>query len=125
MKDFLRLFPKKILDNITASWEIPKKEAEYEPFPDQISEITKEIFKSMGIPQLYKHQAESIRFAYNGKNIAIVTGTGSGKSLCYQIPVLDSIVSNNKNTSLMLFPTKALSVDQLNNFQQFLVLIKK
>ncbi|MCJ7647170.1 MAG: DEAD/DEAH box helicase, partial [Candidatus Lokiarchaeota archaeon] len=120
MKDFLHLFPKNIQENITASWDISKKEAKYEPFPDQISEKIKGIFISLGITQLYKHQAESIRFTYLGKNVTIVTGTSSGKSLCYQIPVLDSIVGNNKNTSLMLFPTKALSVDQFINFQKIL-----
>ena len=125
MKDFIHLFPKVIQENISASWNVSEKEAKYEPFPDQISEITKGIFKSLGITQLYKHQAESVRYSYSGKNIAIVTGTGSGKSLCYQIPVLDSLVSDRKKTSLMVFPTKALSVDQFNNFQKILALLNK
>jgi DEAD/DEAH box helicase domain-containing protein len=118
MKDFNILFPNFIKENITSTWVNPKKEAVYTPFPKCITIKTQEIFNSLGIENLYKHQTQSINKLYSGKNVAIVTGTGSGKSLCYQIPLLDSYIRNPLNTSLLLFPTKALSSDQFSKLNQ-------
>jgi DEAD/DEAH box helicase domain-containing protein len=63
--------------------------------------------------QLYSHQTEAINHLKNGENVVITTGTGSGKTLCYNIPVFDEIVKDPRITALYLFPTKALSRDQL------------
>ncbi|NNE95759.1 MAG: DEAD/DEAH box helicase, partial [Acidimicrobiales bacterium] len=63
---------------------------------------------------LWKHQAEAINLIRHGESVAIATGTASGKSLCYQLPIAESIVSGLRaSTSLLLFPTKALAQDQL------------
>jgi DEAD/DEAH box helicase domain-containing protein len=62
--------------------------------------------------RLWRHQAEAINAIRNGHNTVIVTSTASGKSLCYNLPILDSILHDEKTTALYVFPTKALSRDQ-------------
>jgi DEAD/DEAH box helicase domain-containing protein len=70
--------------------------------------------------RLWRHQAEAINSIRNGNNTVIVTSTASGKSLCYNLPVLDSILSNEKTTALYIFPTKALARDQYLNLKKVL-----
>ncbi len=62
--------------------------------------------------RLWRHQAEAINSIRKGNNTVIVTSTASGKSLCYNLPVLDALLNNEKTTALYLFPTKALARDQ-------------
>jgi len=64
---------------------------------------------------LYKHQADALNAIQEGKNVLIITGTSSGKSLCYQLPVLNEILQHNSSTALFLFPTNALAEDQLKS----------
>jgi len=63
--------------------------------------------------RLYSHQAEAINYLKSGNHVVITSGTGSGKTLCYNIPVFDAIARDVRTTALYLFPTKALSRDQL------------
>jgi len=79
------------------------------PLPSQI----KQCLADLGITNLYRHQAKAIDLVHQGKNVIVVTGTASGKSLCYNVPALEAISENAKNTALYLFPTKALAQDQL------------
>lgn len=117
--------PKSIQENITSSWKNEKKNAIFTSFPVEIPANIKLIYKNLGINHLYKHQADSIRKIFNGKNVVISTGTASGKSICYQLPIINSIYQNKNNTALMLFPTKALSMDQYKHLQiQISALIK-
>jgi DEAD/DEAH box helicase domain-containing protein len=74
--------------------------------------ITKSL-DELGIDRLFSHQAEAITQILQGKNVLIVTGTASGKSLCYQIPLLQTFLETGSSTALLLFPTKALTYDQL------------
>jgi len=67
-----------------------------------------------GIKRLFTHQAEAIEAAGRGENLIVVTPTASGKTLCYNIPVLNSLLENPHSRAMYLFPTKALSQDQLN-----------
>ncbi len=69
--------------------------------------------KELGLKELYTHQAKAIKLIREGKNVIIVTGTASGKSLCYNIPVIESFHRNKKARALYVFPTKALAQDQL------------
>ena len=62
---------------------------------------------------LFAHQVESWNKVKSGKNVVISTGTSSGKSLCFYLPILEEIIRENNSTSLLLFPTKALTSDQL------------
>ena len=115
MNDYLEIFPKFIQENITFSWVNEKRDAKFVSFPEEIPKIIQSVYRNLGINHLYKHQADSIQHTFTGKNVVIATGTASGKSLCYQLPILNSIAQNNNNTSLLLFPTKALSADQYKN----------
>ncbi len=73
------------------------------------------------LPQtgLYRHQAEAIDLIRKGTSVVVATGTASGKSLCFQIPIAESVVTGLRaGTSLLLYPTKALAQDQLRSFNQ-------
>ena len=66
-----------------------------------------------GFGQLYSHQAAAAEAVHAGKNVVIVTPTASGKTLCYNLPVLDAVLADSDTRALYLFPTKALAQDQL------------
>ena len=72
-----------------------------------------------GINRLYAHQAAALDAVRNGNNIVVVTPTASGKTLCYNLPVLTELVTNQKARALYLFPTKALTQDQLVSIDDF------
>ena len=71
-----------------------------------------------GLLPLYTHQAEAVNSARNGKNIMVSTSSASGKTLCYNIPVLEAILTEPRSCALYLFPTKALAQDQLRGLQE-------
>lgn len=73
--------------------------------------------RSRGIGRLYSHQAEAIDRIRAGENVLVVTGTASGKSLCYVVPILEMLLSDPEAKALLLFPTKALSQDQFKGFR--------
>ncbi|MHC1771176.1 MAG: DEAD/DEAH box helicase [Flexilinea sp.] len=100
------------LGEIAYSCTIPEKEAVYVPIPGFIPDSITEHLSRQNIRFLYKHQSDALEAITNGKNIILSTGTSSGKSLCYQIPILDSLLSDPKSTALLIFPTKALTQDQ-------------
>ena len=94
-------------------WQIlPGKASRLVPYPAGIHPTLKEALKARGINSLYSHQSSSFRRLKEGKNVVVVTGTASGKTLCYNLPILDCLLNNKKATALYLFPTKALSQDQ-------------
>jgi DEAD/DEAH box helicase domain-containing protein len=70
----------------------------------------------LGIKQLYAHQVKALQMIEKGENVVLSTGTASGKTLCYQIPILEKYNNNGLSTALLLYPTKALTNDQLNSF---------
>ena len=78
-----------------------------------LSEPILAALRSLGISSLYAHQAAAIDRVAEGKNVAIVTSTASGKTICYNIPVLEALLADKDSTALYLFPTKALAQDQL------------
>ncbi|HEX3045435.1 MAG TPA: DEAD/DEAH box helicase, partial [Bacillota bacterium] len=93
--------------------EIAGREAVYETVnPPLPPELTRLLLKR-GIEKLYSHQAQAIMELRNGHHSVVVTGTASGKSLCYLIPVLESYLSDQRTRALFLYPTKALAQDQL------------
>jgi DEAD/DEAH box helicase domain-containing protein len=99
--------------------EIPAKNAAYgEPAKPLLPQIKKILLKQ-GIESLYSHQASGIDAVRSGKNIMVVTGTASGKTLCYNIPVLESALKDLEMTALYLFPTKALAQDQLRRLLDY------
>jgi DEAD/DEAH box helicase domain-containing protein len=70
-----------------------------------------------GIERLYTHQAQAIDRAREGKDVLVVTGTASGKSLCYVVPIVETLLADRRATALLLFPTKALCQDQFQGFR--------
>jgi DEAD/DEAH box helicase domain-containing protein len=100
--------------NIRHCEHIPARPAHYLPFPESLHEDLRRVMNQRGIEQLYSHQAEAIRLTQAGKNVVVVTPTASGKTLCYNLPVVDRLIENPQSRALYLFPTKALSQDQLN-----------
>ncbi len=113
----------KFMANVTA-WEVlPRKEAAYAEFPSALNEKLVNALKQHGIRQLYTHQADAIAHALAGENTVIVTPTASGKTLCYNAPVLNDIIETKEARALYLFPTKALSQDQLNELHSLIELV--
>ncbi len=76
---------------------------------------------SQGIADLYTHQASAIDLLHAGTDVVVATGTASGKSLCYQLPIVDAAIRNAADTALLIFPTKALAQDQLRSLRSWLV----
>ncbi len=90
------------------------------PLPDWIHPDLMKQLNNKGIFNLYEHQARAIQWTIEGKNVVLSTGTASGKSLCYQLPILDRVLKDDFSTSLLIFPTKALTYDQLNSFRELI-----
>jgi DEAD/DEAH box helicase domain-containing protein len=97
---------------VTAMQRLPAVEAEYGDWPALAPRVI-EAYAIRGITRPYSHQAEAIAHALNGRNVVTITPTASGKTLCYNVPVLSEIVGNPGARALYLFPTKALAQDQL------------
>ncbi|XP_021731008.1 uncharacterized protein LOC110697909 isoform X2 [Chenopodium quinoa] len=95
--------------------EITARVAVCTDIPDELSENAKSALRTLEITKLYSHQAESIKASLCGKNVVVATMTSSGKSLCYNIPILEALSQNWLSCALYLFPTKALAQDQLRS----------
>jgi len=101
---------------INASIKILKREknqGKFKDFPEKLDNKIIEIYKKKGIEYLYSHQAEAIEKVLENKNIVVSTPTSSGKTLIYNILTLNSLIKDPSSRFLYLFPTKALSQDQL------------
>jgi DEAD/DEAH box helicase domain-containing protein len=103
-----------LLANITHWQKIPAREAQFADFPAEINPELIQVLHHRGIHRLYTHQAAAIAAVLDHKNVVVVTPTASGKTLCYNVPVLNSLIDNPETRALYLFPTKALSQDQLD-----------
>jgi DEAD/DEAH box helicase domain-containing protein len=99
-------------DSITAIKHIPAQEGRYREYPPEVHPALDKAFKEKGFTKLYTHQQLSYELLKEGKNIVVVTPTASGKTLCYNLPVLDSVLKTPSARAIYLFPTKALSQDQ-------------
>src|SRR5438477_4384524 len=103
--------------HITAVRRLEAAAARYAPFPDGLDARLTRVLASRGIGQLYTHQAEAIDHALAGRNVVVITPTASGKTLCYNAPVMNAILQDPSSRALYLFPTKALAQDQLAELQ--------
>ena len=104
-------------ETVTAVEHTPAREAQYVPLPDWVRPELAEVYRAKGVVQLYSHQAEAAERIRRGKNTVVVTPTASGKTLCYNLPILNAILENPDTRALYLFPTKALAQDQLAELQ--------
>ncbi|MCU1385673.1 MAG: cshA [Acidobacteria bacterium] len=103
--------------HVTAVRRLPAVAAQLAPFPAALDPRLTRALASRGVEQLYTHQAEAIEHALAGRHTVVITPTASGKTLCYNAPVLDAILKDPSSRALYLFPTKALAQDQLAELQ--------
>ncbi len=99
----------------------PAREARNAPFPDELNPKVRAALEARGVQELYEHQAEAWVAAARGAHVAVVTGTASGKSLAFNLPVLDALAAEPKRRAIYLYPTKALAQDQLRSLQELKV----
>lgn len=104
--------------NIVDWRTIPARAAVVEPIPTDLHPGLSGALKAQGIQSLYTHQVEAWRLAHQGLNYVVQTGTASGKSLCYNLPVLQELIRDEDACALYLFPTKALAQDQLSKLRE-------
>jgi DEAD/DEAH box helicase domain-containing protein len=83
-----------------------------------LSEQLRDVLKKKGIELFYSHQVEAINLIRKGENVVVMTPTASGKSLIYNIPVIESIIENPEHKALYIFPLKGLEQDQVKNFNE-------
>jgi len=96
-------------------WQtMPPEPAKYAAYPELLDSRLVKVMQGRGAEQLYSHQAESVLLAAAGQSFVVPTPTASGKTLCYNLPVLNTILNNSQARALYLFPTKALSQDQMH-----------
>jgi DEAD/DEAH box helicase domain-containing protein len=121
LKDFLEtLKSDPTFSNNIAFWGLRRKhEAQYTSVPDEVHPLLREYLDRQNIGRLFTHQAEVFRAVKSGKDVVITTPTASGKSLAYNLPVLDELIRDQDAKALYLFPTKALSQDQIKGLGDF------
>jgi DEAD/DEAH box helicase domain-containing protein len=107
-------------ENIVTWRTLPPRPAQTDPFPDDLPAPLREALASLGISSLYSHQHQAWTHTRAGKNVVLATGTASGKTLAYNLPVLAALLENPEARALYLFPTKALTQDQYSNLQGLL-----
>src|SRR6187455_2762442 len=90
----------------------PAREPTLEPLPDDLDPRVSSALVATGVTALYRHQVEAWEAARRGENVVVTTGTASGKSLAFNMPVLDAIARDPKARAIYLYPTKALAQDQ-------------
>jgi DEAD/DEAH box helicase domain-containing protein len=109
------------------AWErVPARPGQYAPFPAALDMRLRDVLRARGIDQLYTHQAAAIDGVLRGEHVGVVTSTASGKTLCYNLPVLNTLLRDphatrgGAATALYLFPTKALANDQLTALSELI-----
>jgi DEAD/DEAH box helicase domain-containing protein len=108
-------------DRIVANTSLPARAARPAATQPSLSPLVTERLRARGVDTLWSHQAEAVEALRARRNIVIATGTASGKSLCYQLPIVNAAVAGSRDTTLLVFPTKALAQDQLRSFREWLV----
>jgi DEAD/DEAH box helicase domain-containing protein len=103
-----------IASNVAAWRTFPPRPARFAPFPDDLHPALVDALRARGVHALYTHQAAAWQCVQAGQHLVVVTGTASGKTLCYNLPVLDCLLRHPQARALYLFPTKALAQDQLS-----------
>lgn len=119
LADKLRQDPM-FMENVVR-WEVmPARPAQYAPYPQGLDARLLPVLQKRGVHQLYSHQASAIGEVMRGRDVVVVTPTASGKTMCYNLPVLSSILNNEDARALYLFPTKALSADQVSELYELI-----
>ena len=108
------------MENVTAWERLPTREARYADFPEGLNPRLTSALRARGTAPLFTHQAAAVEAALAGENVVVVTGTSSGKTLCYNLPVLQAALADSEARALYLFPTKALAQDQASVLAEML-----
>ncbi|MFO8010407.1 MAG: DEAD/DEAH box helicase [Dehalococcoidia bacterium] len=107
-------------DQIVHDEYIPPRKAIYGGLENGLHPSLQATLDAFELSPLYIHQADAVNLSRSGKNVIISTPSASGKTLCYNVPVLDSLLEDKNSRALYLFPTKALAQDQLRNLNNLL-----
>src|SRR5947209_17055059 len=108
-----RFDPADFSGDMTLDHVVPASEATFAPLPGDLNPKLVAALGRRGVERLYSHQAEAYEAVRRGRNLMVVTPTASGKTLCYNLPVLQRLLENPEKRALYLYPTKALAQDQL------------
>ncbi len=112
-------------DTLVSEQVLPEQEPVYQDFPAALDATITNTLNTLGIKKLYKHQVEAIQAVLEGKHLVVSTGVASGKSLTYQIPILQTLCINPSSRALLIFPTKALGQDQHQKLSNILSIFQK
>jgi DEAD/DEAH box helicase domain-containing protein len=110
----------RFMGNVRAVKHLPAAQGRFADFPDWVHPRLRQVLEERGIRQLYSHQAEAIDLVRQGCDVVLVTPTASGKTLCYNLPVLQQILAEPETRALYLFPTKALAQDQMHEIHSLI-----
>jgi DEAD/DEAH box helicase domain-containing protein len=111
----------RVADRLVHREVLPAREARYASLRTPLHREVAARLEARGAGALFSHQACAIDALREGRHVVVATGTASGKSLCYQVPVVESVVTGRRDTALLVFPTKALAQDQLRSLRSWLV----
>ncbi|HPA14817.1 MAG TPA: DEAD/DEAH box helicase, partial [Desulfobacterales bacterium] len=116
LKEWLSRAEKKrrFMENVRAIRKISARPGEFLDYPSWVNPVLRKVLVDRGLGRLYSHQAKAVDLVRRGQSIVIVTPTASGKTLCYNLPVLQKIFEEPEARALYLFPTKALAQDQMH-----------
>ncbi len=103
--------------------EIPARRARYGRLSFPLKPETLAALANQGIKRLYSHQVEALEALHRGENVTVVTGTASGKTLCFNVPILEALLEDFTTRALYLYPTKALAQDQLKGLERLLAAV--
>src|SRR5208282_196641 len=115
---------RRFTENTTSIEHIAASEGSYAPYPQWVDPLLQKVLNRRGIHRLYSHQARAIEVVHQGRDVVLVTPTASGKTLCYNIPVLQKIIEEPETRAIYLFPTKALANDQMTEVHSFIEELK-
>jgi len=113
MPTFPDFVPANFQGDVTLDHMIPASVARFAPLPDDLRPELIRALTARGVERLYAHQADAYNAVRRGRHLVVVTPTASGKTLCYNLPVLQRLLEQPDRRALYMFPTKALAQDQL------------
>ena len=101
--------PTQLPGDVTLDHVVPAREAVFAPLPADLRPELVSALAGRGVERLYSHQADAYAHVRAGRHLAVVTPTASGKTLCYNLPILQRLLERPSSRALYLFPTKALA----------------
>ena len=115
---------RRFMENVRALKKIPAQAGIYTDYPTWVHPRLREVLGEKGVRRLYSHQAQAVEAVRTGRDVILVTPTASGKTLCYNLPVLQRILEESETRALYLFPTKALAQDQMHEIRGLIEALK-